>query len=61
MKIKEFENGTRVIMGEPSISSGMVEVICLGKNGQVIDKIKCDTRRMAREYFRAFEKIAKNA
>jgi len=59
MKIKTFKNCASVIQDDPSFPSGMTRVIAYDSAGNVIDKIRCDTRREANEYFRAFCAIAK--
>jgi len=60
MKIKTFKNGACVIQDDPSFPSGMISVIARDAIGEVIDKIRCDGKREANEYFRAFCAVAKN-
>lgn len=58
MKIKEFKNGACVI-SERNPINGMTTVIARDSSGNVLDKIRCDTASGAREYFRAFCKLAR--
>lgn len=60
MKTKEFKNGASVFMDDPSFPSGMITVILRDSAGNVLDKTRCDSRREANEYYRAFCAIAKN-
>lgn len=59
-KIKEFPSGASVYMSEPSFPTGMIGVVLRSPDGEVYDKVRCDTRKGAKEYFRAFCEIAKN-
>lgn len=61
MKVKHYKNGSAVIFEPPSGPRGMFCVTVRGPGGGVIDRVRCDTRRAAQEYFRAFCCIAKNA
>lgn len=38
--------------------SGMYTVLCRDAKGGVIDKVCCDDRQMAMEYYRAFQRVA---
>lgn len=58
MKIKTYKNGYAT--WDVVMPSGMIEVRVRCNNG-FTDRIRCDDRRMAREYWRAFCLIAKNA
>jgi len=60
MKIKDFKNGASVIQDDPSTPSGMILVYVRNPQGEIHDKIRCENRTMAREYFNAFCAIAKN-
>ncbi len=40
---------------------GMYEAKVYGADGGLIDKVRCDTYRMAMDYWRSFKAIAKNA
>ena len=59
MKIWSFKSGAYVALERVS-PSGMYIVTVRNPSGDVHDKIKCDDRRMALEYVKAFKKIAKN-
>lgn len=56
MKIKEYKNGASVIF-EPG---NYYTVILRDPRGNVHDKVRCDTRAGANEYYACFCKIAKN-
>lgn len=60
MKIKTFKNGACVIQDDPGFPSGMISIIARDGGGNIIDKIRCDSKREANEYFRAFCAVAKN-
>ena len=57
MKIKEYKNGYATF--EQLFPSGMYLVQCY-KGSELSDKIRCDTYKVAMEYFKAFANIAKN-
>ena len=59
-QVAEFKNGAYVVLEAPSFPGGMSSVFIRDPQGNIHDKIKCDSRTQAREYFRAFKKIAKN-
>jgi hypothetical protein len=59
MKLAEFKNGALVTLERNAIS-GMYTVILRNPAGAVHDKVSCDTRRVAFEYFRALKLIARN-
>ena len=59
MKIKTFKNGAYVTQEEPSFPSGMITVTLKAANGNIVDRMRCDTKTQAREYFKAFSKLAK--
>lgn len=56
-RIKEFPSGAWTVFER--VPSGMWLVKLYGADGQLADKVRCDDYRMAREYLRAFNKIAK--
>lgn len=60
MKSKVFKNGASVHMESPAYN-GMITVIARKPNGDIIDKVRCDCKRTASEYYRAFCALAKNA
>lgn len=57
MKIQEFKNGAYVTFER--LASGYYEVLLRAPNGELHDKVRCDTYRGAMEYRRAFVAIAK--
>ena len=57
-KIKVFSNGYATL--ERLFPSGMYLVQCY-VGTELHDKIRCDTYESAREYYKAFQAIAKNA
>lgn len=57
MKIKEYKSGAYVSL-EHGATLSLVKLY--SASGDLMDKIRCDTRRSANEYFRAFCAIAKN-
>lgn len=57
-KIKTFKNGHASI--ERLFPSGMYLVQCY-KGTELADKVRCDSYRVACEYYRAFQAIAKGA
>ena len=57
MKIKEYKSGAYVSIDHDAPLS---IVKLYSPSGQLMDKIRCDTRKEANEYFRAFCAIAKN-
>ena len=58
-KIKEHKNGAYTSI-ERLFPSGMYLVMLYSPSGHLMDKIRTDTYSAAREYFSAFNKIAKN-
>lgn len=60
MKTKVFKNGASVRMESPS-HDGIIVVIARKANGDILDKIRCDSKRAAGEYYRAFCAATKNA
>ena len=59
MKIKEYKNGAYASLDDSGRAYIMVKAY--NARGECIDKILCDSRRVAGEYFRAFCKLAKNS
>ena len=57
-KITEQKNGAYTTF-ERLFPSGMYLVMLYSTRGEVMDKIRCDTYRAAREYLAAFNRIAK--
>jgi hypothetical protein len=60
MKTKEFKNGAMVYMDDTAYN-GMTTVLCRDPAGNIIDKIRCDNKRQANEYYKAFALLAKNS
>lgn len=58
MKIKEYKNGYATF--DRLFPSGMY-LVQLYKGSEMVDKIRCDTYKMAMQYFQSFAKIAKNS
>jgi hypothetical protein len=58
-KLKFFPNGAWTFIDAPSFAGGMYHVKAYDPAGNVIDSIRCDTYRSAREYLRAFNALAK--
>jgi len=56
MKIKMFKKG--YVTWEILMPSGMIEVKVRCENGY-FDKVRCDTREAARDYWKSFCAIAK--
>lgn len=56
MKIKTFKKA--YVTWEVLMPSGMIEVRVRGDNGY-FDKVRCDNREAAREYWKTFCAIAK--
>jgi hypothetical protein len=59
MKLTELKNGAAVTLERNAIS-GFYTVLLRNPAGEVHDKVSCDTRKTAFEYFRAFKLIARN-
>jgi len=59
MKITEQKNGNYTTFER--IQHNGYYIVKLYKNGELLDKIMCDTYRAAREYLASFNKIAKNS
>lgn len=60
MKIKLYRNGWTVSAETPA-SNGLRTVLVRNARGDVHDKVRCDTAAAARDYWRAFNAIAKSA
>ena len=60
MKIKTYKNGWHVIQ-EPPTYNGLRTVLVRDARGHVHDRARCDTASAARDYWRAFNAIAKGA
>lgn len=58
-KIKLYKNGAWVTMDCAGLQ-GMTTVKCYAPNGELHDKIRCDMRQQANEYYKVFCAIAKN-
>ena len=58
MKVKECGNGWSTMMEK---ANGWYMVNVRNARGDVHDKVRCDDYRMACEYWRAFNAIAKTA
>lgn len=56
MKLKVYPNGYASIEKE-----GYLYTVKVYVGTELHDKVRCDTRKAAQEYFRAFAAIAKNA
>ena len=56
MKIANFKNGAYVSLEYGPLNTVKVYT----PSGNFHDKIRCDTRSQANDYFRAFKAIAKN-
>jgi homospermidine synthase len=59
MRIREFKNGAAVVFDDGN-HNGMISVFVRKPSGDIFDKVRCDDRKSANEYFRAFVAIAKN-
>lgn len=59
-KIVMAKNGASAMVSGPHGASGMYEVNVRAPNGELHDKVRCDDRMEAMQYFRAFTAIAKN-
>lgn len=55
-KIETFKNGALVTF-DVNLTNGMYTVLARNPAGEVHDKVSCDTRRGAMEYYRAFKKV----
>lgn len=60
MKIKTYRNGWTVSAEAPAYN-GLRTILVRNARGDVHDKVRCDTAAAARDYWRAFNAIAKNA
>ncbi len=58
MQIETFKNGFSVT-SEKTFPSGMHCVWLRDSRGEIVDKVRCDSAGMAREYKAAFVRIAK--
>lgn len=59
-RCKVYQNGAAVIMEKLPVS-GMYSLSARAPSGAMLDKIRCDDYRMAREYWRAFCQLARKA
>ena len=59
MKITKQKNGNYTTFER--IQHNGYYIVKLYKNGELLDKIMCDTYRGARDYLVSFNKIAKNS
>jgi len=59
MKIKEQKNGNYTTFER--VTHNGYYIVKLYKRGELVDKIMSDTYRAANEYYRSFNKIAKNS
>ncbi len=59
MTFKEYSNGWSVYFDK--LRNGWYETYVRDASGEMYDKMRCDTYAGAREYYRAFRAIAKNA
>ena len=59
MKFKEQKNGNYTSFER--VSHNGYYIVKLYKRGELIDKIMTDTYRAANEYYKAFNRIAKNS
>jgi len=59
MKIATYGNGWAASFEGPSRPAGLYVATVRNAAGDVHDKVRCDDRRMALDYFRAFKAIAK--
>lgn len=57
-RIKTFKNGAMAYLGACGIG---YETFARNPRGDIIDKMRCDDYRVACEYFRAFQALAKNS
>ena len=57
MKLYSYKHGDVVV---ERLSSGIYSVWIRNTSGEIVDKVRCDTYRMAMEYKRAFVAIAKH-
>ena len=60
MKIKTYKNGWTVSAEAPACN-GIRTVLVRDARGDVHDRVRCDTASAARDYWRAFNAIAKIA
>ena len=59
MKIKTYPNGWHVIQ-DPPAHNGLRTVLVRDSRGNVHDRVRCDTASDARDYWRAFNDIARS-
>lgn len=57
-RIKLFKNGASAYFGRCSIG---YETFARNSRGDVIDKMRCDDYRMALDFYRAFQALARAA
>lgn len=53
--------GGAVVTMETNPINGMRTVLLRGANGEVVDKVRCDTCREALDYWKSFKKIARSS
>lgn len=58
-RCKEFKNGWTAFFSP--LPNGWFETYIRDARGDLHDRIRCDTRRDAMDYYKAFQSIAKNA
>lgn len=58
LTIKTFKNGYTVA-NEKTLPSGLYCVWLRDSRGEIVDKVRCDSADMAREYKASFGRIAK--
>jgi len=58
--VKTHKSGAWVVM-DKSFPSGLFVVKLYSSGGGLIDKVRCDDYRMAMDYRRSFNAIARNA
>lgn len=58
--VKTHKTGAWVVMTGPSFPSGLFEVKLYSSGGGLMDKVRCDDYRMALDYRKSFNAIAKN-
>lgn len=60
MKTFAAKNGASVVFDDSPDNNPRYVVRFYRPNGTLADKMRCDTRQSANEYYRSFCKIAKN-
>jgi hypothetical protein len=59
VKIKTLKSGAYITQDEPSFPTGMITVTLKAANGSTLDRVRCDAKSQARDYFKLFSKTAK--